>query len=98
MKGWPQTEQMNVLSDAVVPRVSARVIVLPPDVGATMVDRIQEAMEFRCFTVEDLAGATDMQPTLLARRLQERDRFMLCEMEAIARACQVPVLFPFDGL
>ncbi len=76
--------------------MSARAVVRPPDVGANVVARIREAMEFRCFTVEDLAGATDMQPTILARRLVEPARLMLCEMEAIAKACQVPVTFLFD--
>ncbi len=76
--------------------MSARTVVRPPDVGANVVARIREAMEFRCFTVEDLAGATDMQPTILARRLVEPARLTLGEMEAIAKACQVPILFLFD--
>ncbi len=76
--------------------MSARTVVRPPNLGANVVARIREAMEFRCFTVEDLAGATDMQPTILARRLAEPARLMLGEMEAIAKACQVPVTFLFD--
>ena len=59
--------------------MSARAVVRPPDLGANVVARIREAMEFRCFTVDDLAGATDMQPTILARRLVEPGRLMLCE-------------------
>ncbi len=76
--------------------MSARAVVRPPDLGANVVARIREAMEFRCFTVDDLAGATDMQPTILARRLVEPDRLTLGEMQAIAKACQVPVTFLFD--
>ncbi len=76
--------------------MSARAVVRPPDLGANVVARIREAMEFRCFTVDDLAGATDMQPTILARRLVEPGRLMLGEMAAIAKACQVPVTFLFD--
>lgn len=76
--------------------MSARTVVRQPDVEANIVARIREAMEFRCFTVDDLARATDMQPTILARRLIEPGRLMLCEMEAIAKACQVPVTFLVD--
>lgn len=56
--------------------MSARTVVRPPDLGANVVARIREAMEFRCFTVEDLAGATHMQLTILARRLVEPGRLM----------------------
>ncbi len=41
--------------------------------------------------------AAGIEASLLRRRFVEPDRFMLCEMEAIAKACQVPVLFLFDA-
>ena len=71
--------------------------VRPSELQTRLVARIREAMEYRWFTVDEMAGAADMPPTLLARRLEEPDRFMLCELEAIAKACQVPVLFLFDA-
>ncbi len=42
--------------------------------GFRILARIREAMEFRCFTVEDLAGATGIQATLLRRRFIEPGR------------------------
>ncbi len=59
--------------------------------------RIREAMEFRCFTVEDLAGATGIQAALLRRRFMEPGRLCMYELEAIAKACQVPVAFSWTS-
>lgn len=59
--------------------------------------RVREAMEFRCFTVEELAGATGIPVTLLRRRFADPGRLLIAELEAIANACQVSVLFLFDA-
>ncbi len=76
--------------------MSARTVVRTPNLGDTIVAGVREAMEFRCFTVEDLAGATGIQAALLRRRFMEPGRLYMYEVEAIAKACQVPVAFLLD--